>query len=189
MVLAEKPLISEETDLLEPTLLDELISHIGTLASVYHRPPHTFVEGRFFSKRNILPRSSVDRTESTPNAASPANQPSQSVVISNMGGQLLGDFDDFPGMMSNVGQIQQAPAQSTIPNLLDNDLESIMDIDPMVNAGPASLVNTTTSAPANRDSLDDLFGDLTVGTNASTLFYSSNQTLALPKEVRIVRSK
>ncbi len=44
VVLAEKPLISEETDLLEPTLLDELVCHIGTLASVYHKPPATFVE-------------------------------------------------------------------------------------------------------------------------------------------------
>ncbi|XP_077806273.1 AP-1 complex subunit beta-1 isoform X37 [Macaca mulatta] len=39
VVLAEKPLISEETDLIEPTLLDELICYIGTLASVYHKPP------------------------------------------------------------------------------------------------------------------------------------------------------
>lgn len=45
VVLAEKPLISEETDLLEPTLLDELICHIGSLASVYHKPPSAFVEG------------------------------------------------------------------------------------------------------------------------------------------------
>lgn len=46
VVLAEKPLISEETDLLEPTLLDELICHISSLASVYHKPPSAFVEGR-----------------------------------------------------------------------------------------------------------------------------------------------
>merc|ERR1719187_2199874 len=45
VVLAEKPLISEETDLIEPTLLEELICHIGTLASVYHKPPSAFVEG------------------------------------------------------------------------------------------------------------------------------------------------
>ena len=45
VVLAEKPLISEETDLLEPTLLDELICHIASLASVYHKPPTAFVEG------------------------------------------------------------------------------------------------------------------------------------------------
>jgi hypothetical protein len=48
VVLADKPLISEETDLLEPTLLDELICHISSLASVYHKPPTAFVEGTPF---------------------------------------------------------------------------------------------------------------------------------------------
>lgn len=46
VVLAEKPLIAEETDLLEPSLLDELVCHIGSLASVYHKPPVSFIEGR-----------------------------------------------------------------------------------------------------------------------------------------------
>merc|ERR1712106_531465 len=45
VVLAERPLISDETDLLEPTLLDELICHIASLASVYHKPPTAFVDG------------------------------------------------------------------------------------------------------------------------------------------------
>ncbi|ERL90286.1 hypothetical protein D910_07638 [Dendroctonus ponderosae] len=57
VVLADKPLISEETDLLEPTLLDELICHISSLASVYHKPPTAFVEGRsaggFFALRKL----------------------------------------------------------------------------------------------------------------------------------------
>jgi AP-1 complex subunit beta-1 len=44
VVLTEKPLISEETDLLEPSLLNELITHISSLASVYHKPPSTFVD-------------------------------------------------------------------------------------------------------------------------------------------------
>lgn len=55
VVLAEKPLISEETDLLEPTLLDELICNISTLASVYHKPPSSFVEGRTAARRFTLP--------------------------------------------------------------------------------------------------------------------------------------
>jgi hypothetical protein len=60
VVLAEKPLISEETDLLEPTLLDELICHISSLASVYHKPPNAFVEGRGgVSVRRVLPPRSV----------------------------------------------------------------------------------------------------------------------------------
>ncbi|VDI16727.1 AP-1 complex subunit beta-1 [Mytilus galloprovincialis] len=55
VVLAEKPLISEETDLIEPTLLDELICHISSLASVYHKPPNSFVEGRQGGLRRVLP--------------------------------------------------------------------------------------------------------------------------------------
>ena len=54
VVLAEKPTISEETDLLEPALLDELICHIATLASVYHKPPSAFVEGKVPVKRMTL---------------------------------------------------------------------------------------------------------------------------------------
>eukprot|EP00052_Salpingoeca_macrocollata_P004250 m.40245 g.40245 ORF g.40245 m.40245 type:complete len:885 (+) comp14094_c0_seq1:109-2763(+) len=55
VVLCEKPLISEETDLLEPSLLDELLCHISSLASVYHKPPSTFVEGRVPGRR-IMPK-------------------------------------------------------------------------------------------------------------------------------------
>ncbi|KFD50335.1 hypothetical protein M513_08835 [Trichuris suis] len=53
VVLAEKPLISEETDLLEPSLLDELISHIGTLASVYHKPPAVFLDSSFTTRKSL----------------------------------------------------------------------------------------------------------------------------------------
>lgn len=59
VVLADKPLISEETDCLEPTLLDELCCHIGTLASVYHKPPTAFIEGRTALTRKSLPARSV----------------------------------------------------------------------------------------------------------------------------------
>lgn len=59
VVLAEKPLIAEETDLIEPTLLDELICHIASLASVYHKPPSAFVEGRT-GLRRALPKVSWD---------------------------------------------------------------------------------------------------------------------------------
>nr|XP_012303018.1 AP-1 complex subunit beta-1-like isoform X2 [Aotus nancymaae] len=60
VVLAEKPLISEESDLIEPTLLDELICYVGTLASVYHKPPSAFVEGG----RGIMHKSLPPRTAS-----------------------------------------------------------------------------------------------------------------------------
>lgn len=43
VVLAEKPLIADTTAQLDETLLNELIPHISTLASVYHKPPESFV--------------------------------------------------------------------------------------------------------------------------------------------------
>uniref|UniRef100_A0A8C6UM92 AP complex subunit beta n=1 Tax=Neogobius melanostomus TaxID=47308 RepID=A0A8C6UM92_9GOBI len=83
VVLAEKPLISEETDLIEPTLLEELICHIGTLASVYHKPPSAFVEGSRGVQHKRLPGSAEPASAAVPEA-SPSIIPSQ--------GDLLGDL-------------------------------------------------------------------------------------------------
>ena len=38
------------------TLLDELICHIASLASVYHKPPTAFVEGKVGLKRMLPAR-------------------------------------------------------------------------------------------------------------------------------------
>ncbi|KAJ3691718.1 hypothetical protein LUZ61_020882 [Rhynchospora tenuis] len=43
IVLAEKPVISDDSNQLEPSLLDELLANIATLSSVYHKPPEVFV--------------------------------------------------------------------------------------------------------------------------------------------------
>ena len=43
VVLAEKPIINDDTNVIDPSLLDLLISNISTLASVYHKPPEAFV--------------------------------------------------------------------------------------------------------------------------------------------------
>jgi len=46
VVLAEKPNITDDTFSLDPSVLDELISHLSTLAAIYHKPPQTFVTGK-----------------------------------------------------------------------------------------------------------------------------------------------
>jgi AP-1 complex subunit beta-1 len=43
VVLATKPLINDQSDQLDAPLLDDLVAQISTLASVYHKPPETFV--------------------------------------------------------------------------------------------------------------------------------------------------
>jgi hypothetical protein len=48
IILSEKPAITTTIQSLQPQLLEELLQEISTLASVYHKPPGTFIgEGRF----------------------------------------------------------------------------------------------------------------------------------------------
>lgn len=42
-MLAEKPVISDDSNQLDPSLLDELLANIATLSSVYHKPPDSFI--------------------------------------------------------------------------------------------------------------------------------------------------
>uniref|UniRef100_A0A8C7RQX6 Adaptor related protein complex 1 subunit beta 1 n=1 Tax=Oncorhynchus mykiss TaxID=8022 RepID=A0A8C7RQX6_ONCMY len=88
VVLAEKPLISEETDLIEPTLLEELICHIGTLASVYHKPPSAFVEGSRGVMHKRLPARTGSNVKPEPLSLSP---------------QLGGDIGGSPAMGAGFG--------------------------------------------------------------------------------------
>ncbi|CAF4510152.1 unnamed protein product, partial [Rotaria sp. Silwood2] len=206
VVLAEKPLISEETDLLEPTLLDELICHIGTLASVYHKPPNTFVEGRFIIKKNLPFRSGIhgEHEDNIGNITMQTNQQhqqSQQVVISSNVGSLIDDFDILDPMPNTTSttidtyeQIQQR-TPSVVPNLLDDELSSILGIDSNISGNQTSLMNTNTSLPMNRlttssgNELDDIFGDLNLNTATSAISFSNNNTLVLPKEVWLSAQK
>lgn len=43
VVLAEKPVIGDDSNSIESSLLDELLANIPTLSSVYHKPPEAFV--------------------------------------------------------------------------------------------------------------------------------------------------
>jgi AP-1 complex subunit beta-1 len=60
VVLAEKPNISDDTFALDPSVLDELISHLSTLAAIYHKPPATFVSGRTRAVPTLNPRSAEE---------------------------------------------------------------------------------------------------------------------------------
>lgn len=113
VVLAEKPLISAETDLIEPTLLDELICHIASLASVYHKPPSMFVEGKMSYFRKALPQNS-----STDFA--PSNDIPQASVIPESNHGAIGDLLD----MDMSGGINNYPGQSSAPAASAVDLLS-----------------------------------------------------------------
>jgi hypothetical protein len=123
VVLAEKPLISEETDLLEPSLLDELICHISSLASVYHKPPNAFVEGKVGSRRALaLPvqrfaNEDDDDEDNEPQIGSNSSsqqhvQTSTKPSVIPTGGDLIGDLLDI-GFTSHQNTYNPPPSMPT----------------------------------------------------------------------------
>ncbi|KAG7480842.1 hypothetical protein MATL_G00060550 [Megalops atlanticus] len=131
VVLAEKPLISEETDLIEPTLLDELICHIGTLASVYHKPPSAFVEGsRGVQHKRLPPRSGSGESAESPEGAQPTGgsvtEAAPSVIPSQ--GDLLGDLLnlDLGPPAAGVTPAPTSAMQMGAMDLLGGGLDSLM---------------------------------------------------------------
>ncbi|XP_076854109.1 LOW QUALITY PROTEIN: AP-1 complex subunit beta-1 [Brachyhypopomus gauderio] len=181
VVLAEKPLISEETDLIEPSLLEELICHIGSLASVYHKPPSAFVEGSRGVQHKRLPaRTASGESAESPDAgqsvggvsdAPPAVIPSQ--------GDLLGDLLnlDLAPPTANVPTVP-ASMQMGGMDLLGGGLDSLLSGD--VGGSPAVAVSLAGGAggvsaglggaPAVGGGLSDLF-DLGGGGGLTTESY------------------
>uniref|UniRef100_A0A8D3DGN7 AP complex subunit beta n=1 Tax=Scophthalmus maximus TaxID=52904 RepID=A0A8D3DGN7_SCOMX len=164
VVLAEKPLISEETDLIEPTLLEELICHIGTLASVYHKPPSAFVEGSRGVQHKRLPGSAAGVTE-----APPAVIPSQ--------GDLLGDLLnlDLTPPTTTGPPPPSSGMQMGAMDLLGGGLDSLVGFLHKISgsAMPASF-----NAPVS-GGLDDLF-DLGGGVGLPMGAYTPPKTIWLP---------
>ncbi|CAH1641016.1 unnamed protein product [Spodoptera littoralis] len=142
VVLADKPLISEETDLLEPTLLDELICHISSLASVYHKPPTAFVEGRGAGVRKSLPARGGSSTH---------EEPAPPTVIPNQlhGESLIGDL-----LSMDIGGPPPAPAPTSNLDLLAGGLDVLLGggPEPGPTSGTTGLLGDifgVTTAPAS----------------------------------------
>lgn len=139
VVLAEKPLISEETDLLEPTLLDELICHIGSLASVYHKPPSAFVEGKAVIRKSLPPRTGSG-DEPTVEHVAPSLVP-QSTVIPPQD-SLIGDLLSLD---LSAPATQNSTFASTGPTSTGFD---ILGVDSLLTSDPLSTSANTTPIPA-----------------------------------------
>ncbi|XP_029294890.1 AP-1 complex subunit beta-1 isoform X1 [Cottoperca gobio] len=129
VVLAEKPLISEETDLIEPTLLEELICHIGTLASVYHKPPSAFVEGsRGVQHKRLAGSSGSGESVESPDTGSAAGVSEAPPAVIPSQGDLLGDLLNLDLTPTTTGPPPPASTgmQMGAMDLLGGGLDSLM---------------------------------------------------------------
>ncbi|CAL8342956.1 unnamed protein product [Lota lota] len=185
VVLAEKPLISEETDLIEPTLLEELICHIGTLASVYHKPPSAFVEGsRGVQHKRIPIRSGSGESSESQDTGSAPEAPGAPPAVIPSQGDLLGDLLN----LDLTPPTSTAPPPSAMQmggvDLLGGGLDSLLGGDiggPAMVGGfgvPAAVMPASLNAPAS-GGLGDLF-DLGGGVGMPMGTFVPPKTLWLP---------
>jgi len=105
VVLGEKPLISDDTTQLEPTLLDELITNLSTLSSVYHKPPETFIQKpKLRIKQAKKPQAAAPQQQLVGQfpqmAAAPPQQQQQQQVVDLLG---MGSMQMAPPPVQPVG--------------------------------------------------------------------------------------
>lgn len=125
VVLAEKPVISDDSNQLDPSLLDELLANIATLSSVYHKPPDAFVtrvKTIQKTEEEEYPDGEGGYSESPAHAAATGASPPQ--TTSNV--------------QSSAAR-SQAATPAPVPDLLDlmgmDNSSAIVSADPTTPAG------------------------------------------------------
>ncbi|KAH1106198.1 hypothetical protein J1N35_009966 [Gossypium stocksii] len=132
VVLAEKPVISDDSNQLDPSLLDELLANIATLSSVYHKPPDAFV---------TRAKTTSQRTED--DDYPDGNEKGYSANVGDGGASPSTSSSSVPytaARQPSPAQVMPAPA-SAVPDLLGDliglDNNAIVPADqPAMPSGP-----------------------------------------------------
>ncbi|KAJ1975225.1 hypothetical protein H4R34_004417 [Dimargaris verticillata] len=175
IVLSEKPDISAEAENLDPVLLEELLMNISSLASIYHKPPSTFIAG---AKRRHLTESKVldhDRTWYTGGltASSHADR-AQSLTSSVPNGDRgnLGEVDATSDqdasltldiMPNPYAADESAPvglASHSLTQGLNHQLIDLLGLD-FTAPGPDAAATPNDTAPDGSVGVDSAQGGLT----------------------------
>jgi AP-1 complex subunit beta-1 len=141
IILSEKPAITTTMTSLPPQLLEQLLTELSTLASVYHKPPETFVgQGRFGADaiQHAAIQEQLENAVENPIAAA-------AVVAANGGSQANAEnlLDiDFDGAV---------PASSDLPPRSGTSgLEGL--------AGTPQRIASPVAGQQQGSSLDDMMG-------------------------------
>lgn len=121
VVLAEKPVITDDSNLLDPSLLDELLVNIATLSSVYHKSPDAFVTRTHSSAQKTEEDDYPEGSESgySESSANPANgaasPPTSSYTV--------------PASVAPASPPPAAPVPDLLGDLMGMDNSSIVPVD------------------------------------------------------------
>ncbi|KAK4514267.1 uncharacterized protein ATC70_001858 [Mucor velutinosus] len=138
VVLSEKSPIAGENQELSPALLDTLISEIGTLAFVYHKPAETFVAGKKYGADHVAKAVHKQQHMDGDNddkGKDEAENIKQAIENNDIGDLLDLDWSDAP-------VVNNSPAPHT--NTVLDDLLSL------------SSTNTTSINSSNTHDRDDV---------------------------------
>lgn len=119
VVLGEKPLISDSTTKMDENLLDELIANISTLASVYHKPPETFVSKlkEVHKEKKTKKEKKYDESLLGDEPGSEVGSPGSTPGVPRGNNQ---NVFDMGGMGSSLPQTTQQQPPKTSGSLLDD---------------------------------------------------------------------
>ncbi|OIW11125.1 hypothetical protein TanjilG_22932 [Lupinus angustifolius] len=131
VVLAEKPVITDDSNQLEPSLLDELLANIATLSSVYHKPPEAFVTRVLSSAQRTEEEDYAEGSETgySESSANPANGVASPPAARQ---SALASATAAPATPPPV-----APVPDLLGDLIGMDNNSIVPLDqPATPTGP-----------------------------------------------------
>ncbi|KAG9250544.1 adaptin N terminal region-domain-containing protein [Emericellopsis atlantica] len=149
IVLSEKPTISTTVTSLPPQLLEQLLSELSTLASVYHKPPESFVgKGRFGAdevQRAAIQEQRQNAAENPIAASAPSGAPGASQQ-NNVENLLDIDFDGA-APASQEQQNSGAPSRTASPAVGGQASGGMADMMSMFDAPAPAPASTSSPAP------------------------------------------
>ncbi|KOS17939.1 AP-2 complex subunit beta [Escovopsis weberi] len=172
IVLSQKPTISTTVTSLPPALLEQLLSELSTLASVYHKPPEAFVgKGRFGADE--IQRAAIQ--EQRQNAAE--NPIAASMAAANGGGSGASQTNienlldiDFDG--AAPASHEQGGAAATPDRVASPASGGMADMMSMFGAPPSASSSGMPGAMGGGGGMDDImngFAGLDFGASSQPL--------------------
>ncbi|KAE8448268.1 AP-1 complex subunit beta-1 [Mollisiaceae sp. DMI_Dod_QoI] len=158
IILSDKPPITTTMSSLPPALLEQLLTELSTLASVYHKPPETFVgHGRYGADAIQHAAIQEQRQNAVDNPIAAAVTTTQNGVQNNAENLLDIDFDGA------------APASADAPPSGGaSGLEGLAGT-------PQRVASPSVGAPAGASSMDDMMGLFDMNGSSSAVGPSAMQ--------------
>lgn len=157
IILSQKPAITTTMTSLPPALLEQLLTELSTLASVYHKPPESFVgKGRFGADEIQAAAIQEQRQNAAENpiaaAAAAAAANGTAATQNNIENLLDIDFDGAAPASADTGTGTPDRASSpTSPGALGSGpppgSSSIADMMGLFDAAPAGQAAPAAAAP------------------------------------------